>query len=333
MDSLFKQCLQRKVHQTCSVYRHETKNTRPLIRFREIPWNEAHTVGSCGTCHATKKDALENLRMAWVGYKRVIEETLGFTGLIFKIVKLTRPDWDRFGGGECSEVMDTIMPCGCVLQTVGAHYLGQKFAKACDIKYLDEKNEFQHVWMTCYGVSTRLIAATLAVHGDDTGFILPPAIACYQVVVVPIIMKKKDSEVVFARCEERDYERSPGGQWKGCQTHCEERRYDWEVKKELDLMLVKLRERGFKFHSDRVTCCETIEEVKEAIEKKGGFARVPFFSMGFDGQDADDENSLAVRLEDSLLLKNSLKKGSNVLSQESQQNIGGTWPELINYNH
>ncbi|GKT36340.1 Proline-tRNA ligase, class IIa, archaeal-type like protein, partial [Aduncisulcus paluster] len=62
-----------------------------------------------------------------------------------------------------------------------------------------------------------------------------------------------------------------------------------EVKKELDLMLVKLRERGFKFHSDRVTRCETIEEVKEAIEKKGGFARVPFFSMGFDGQDADDE--------------------------------------------
>ncbi|GKT37367.1 Prolyl-tRNA synthetase, partial [Aduncisulcus paluster] len=180
-----------KVHQTCSVYRHETKNTRPLIRVREIPWNEAHT------CHATKEDALENLRMAWVGYKRVIEETLGFTGLI-----LTRPDWDRFGGGECSEVMDTIMPCGRVLQTVGAHYLGQKFAKACDIKYLDEKNEFQHVWMTCYGVSTRLLAATLAVHGDDTGFILPPAIARYQVVVVPIIMKKKDSEVVFARCEE-----------------------------------------------------------------------------------------------------------------------------------
>ncbi|GKT21729.1 prolyl-tRNA synthetase, putative, partial [Aduncisulcus paluster] len=316
--------IQTNVHQTYSVYRHETKNTRPLIRVREIPWNEAHT------CHTTKEDALENLRMAWVGYKRVIEETLGFTGLI-----LTRPDWDRFGGGECSEVMDTIMPCGRVLQTVGAHYLGQKFAKACDIKYLDEKNEFQHVWMTCYGVSTRLLAATLAVHGDDTGFILPPAIARYQVVVVPIIMKKKDSEVVFARCEEimKDLQEAgiratldrsdqkPGAKFfhwemKGVPLRIEVGPRDvkngcsmfaprlggraakhivknedmiGEVKKELDLMLVKLRERGFKFHSDRVTFCETIEEVKEAIEKKGGFARVPFFSMGFDGQDADDE--------------------------------------------
>ena len=89
-------------------------------------------------------------------------------------------------------------PPGKVLQCVGAHYLGQGFAKAFNIKFLNDKNEFEHGYMTCYGVSTRLLACCLSTHGDNKGLVLPSRIAKYQVVIVPIIMKKGAEEVKAA---------------------------------------------------------------------------------------------------------------------------------------
>ncbi|KAG9397118.1 Proline-tRNA ligase class IIa [Carpediemonas membranifera] len=168
-----------KVHQSCNVFRYETKSTKPLIRVREIPWNEAHTA------HATAEDAEENLRQAWVGYDEVINRQLGFYGLV-----LRRPEWDKFAGSIYTEVLDTIMPCGRVLQTVGAHNLGQKFAKVFDIKYQTEDNREEYAHMTCYGISTRVMAACLSIHGDDRGLVLPPVIAKVQAVVIPIKPKQ-----------------------------------------------------------------------------------------------------------------------------------------------
>jgi prolyl-tRNA synthetase len=92
--------------------------------------------------------------------------------------------------------MDTIMPSGRVLQTVGAHYLGQKFAKSFKIEFLNQKNKKEQVHMACYGVSTRLTAAALSIHGDDQGLVIPPKLARWQAVIIPIIMKKKDTRTV-----------------------------------------------------------------------------------------------------------------------------------------
>ncbi|KAL0236955.1 hypothetical protein PCE1_000352 [Barthelona sp. PCE] len=169
-----------KVHQTCNVFRYETSATRPLIRTREVFWNEAHTV------HATEEEALANMEQAWKDYDSVLIDQLAISGL-----KLVRPKFDSFPGGEHSEVLDVRMPCGRVLQTVGAHYLGQKFAKMCDIKFLDKQQKVAYPWMTCYGISTRVLAACLALNGDARGMVLPPAIARYHVVIVPILIGNK----------------------------------------------------------------------------------------------------------------------------------------------
>jgi len=168
-----------KMYQTNSVYRYETKDTRPLIRVREIPWNEGHT------CHATPEDALACLEDAWRSYNKLTHDMLGFTGVRIRrsewasitpsrpcshrvdlVYCCCRAVWDKFAGSEHTDVLDTIMPCGRVLQAVGAHYLGQKFAHVFDIKFLNERNEWQYVYMTCFGISTRILAAALSIHGD-----------------------------------------------------------------------------------------------------------------------------------------------------------------------
>ena len=115
-----------KIHQTVTVFRYETKNTKPLIRVREIPWNEAHT------CHSTKDEALAMMESYWKLCMTIFEQELCFTGK-----KLQRAPWDKFAGAEHTEVLDVIMPCGRVLQTAGIHFLGQKFAKVFDIVFLD----------------------------------------------------------------------------------------------------------------------------------------------------------------------------------------------------
>lgn len=173
-----------KVHQTCAVYRYETKSTLPLIRAREIHWNEAHT------CHETENDALQNLEMAWSSYRDIIENRLCVFGL-----RLRRPIWDQFAGSVHTDVMDALLPNGKCLQIVGAHYLGQKFSKPFEIKFLDNKGEWKYTYMTCYGVSTRLLASCLSIHGDDKGLVLPPAISKYTFVILPILFKGKDEIV------------------------------------------------------------------------------------------------------------------------------------------
>ena len=167
------------VQQSCNVYRFETKSTKPLIRVREIPWNEAHTA------HATRDEALEYLSEYWVIVKKVLTDQLSIDGL-----RLRRPDWDRFPGAEFTDVLDVVMPCGRVLQTIGAHYLGQHFSKVFDIKVGNE-----YSYMTCIGVSTRALAATLSAHGDDRGLIVPTIIAPIQCVVIPIHSKTNQDQV------------------------------------------------------------------------------------------------------------------------------------------
>jgi prolyl-tRNA synthetase len=177
-----------KVFQIVNVFRYETKATRPMIRVREVStFKEAHTV------HATREEAEAQVRQAVDIYSRI------FLTLKIPSVISVRPDWDKFPGAEYTIAFDTILPDGKVLQMGTVHFLGQGFAKAFDIKYMRADNEYEYVWQNCYGISERLVAALISVHGDDHGLVLPSMAAPFQVAIVPIVYKGRDEEVL-ARC-------------------------------------------------------------------------------------------------------------------------------------
>ncbi len=173
-----------KIYQIVSVFRYETKHTRPLLRIREITtFKEAHTA------HATAEDAEKQIEEAINIYKKF------FDSLCIPYIISKRPDWDKFAGAEYTIAFDTIFPNGRSLQIGTVHNLGQNFAKAFEIKYLDIDGKEKYVYQTCYGVSDRIIASLLVIHGDDRGLCLLPKIAPIQVVVVPIPYKGKDEEI------------------------------------------------------------------------------------------------------------------------------------------
>ncbi|AJC72271.1 prolyl-tRNA synthetase [Thermococcus guaymasensis DSM 11113] len=210
-----------KVYQIVNVYRYETKHTRPLIRVREISrFFEAHTA------HVDFEDA-----------ERQIKEDLEIFDRLAKFLALPyivsrRPEWDKFPGAFYSLGAEIMMPDGRTLQIGTMHNYRQNFAKAYDIKYETETGDHEYVHQTTFGMSERLLAAVIAVHGDDSGMVLPPTIAPIQVVIVPI--PKKDANVdVFAYAREIAEELREAG----FRVHVDERDirpgrkyYDWELK-------------------------------------------------------------------------------------------------------
>jgi len=174
-----------RIYQIVNTFRYETKHTRPLIRLREITsFMEAHTV------HTTWDDAEAQVETE-IGLCREF-----YRDLCVPIIISRRPDWDKFPGADYTMAADTIMPDGKTLQIGTVHHLGDHFSKTFSITYEDEKGEQQYAFQTCYGVSERCIAATISIHGDDKGLVLPPAVAPVQVAIVPIIIKKREEEVL-----------------------------------------------------------------------------------------------------------------------------------------
>ncbi len=174
-----------KYYQVVNTFRYETKHTRPLIRVREITtFKEAHTV------HATAEETEQQVQEAIKIYKKFFD----MLGIPYTVSK--RPEWDKFPGAEYTVAFDTIMPDGKTLQIGTVHNLGQTFAKTFDIKYETTTGEHEYVYQTCYGLSDRVIASVIGIHGDKAGLCMPPDIAPYQVVIVPIIFKKGGEEVL-----------------------------------------------------------------------------------------------------------------------------------------
>ena len=177
-----------KYYQVVNTFRYETKHTRPLIRVREITtFKEAHTV------HATAQETEEQVKEAIRIYKKFFD----MLGIPYTVSK--RPEWDKFPGAEYTVAFDTLMPDGKTLQIGTVHNLGQTFAKTFDIKYETAEGEHEYVYQTCYGLSDRVIASIIGIHGDDSGLCMPPDVAPYQIVIVPIIFKK-GAEVVMDFC-------------------------------------------------------------------------------------------------------------------------------------
>ena len=166
-------------NQWCSVVRWE-KETRPFLRSREFLWQEGHTA------HATEEEAVERTEQMLNVYADFCAEVLAIP-----VVKGRKTDKEKFAGAEATYTIEALMHDGKALQSGTSHNFGTGFAEAFGIQYTDKENKLQYVHQTSWGVSTRIIGAIIMVHGDDSGLVLPPAIAPTQVMVIPINQKKE----------------------------------------------------------------------------------------------------------------------------------------------
>ncbi len=309
-----------KIFQIVSVFRYETKATRPMIRVREVStFKEAHTA------HATREEAEEQVREGVEIYSRIFERL----GIPF--LKSVRPDWDKFPGAEYSIAFDTVMPDGKVLQIGTVHFLGQGFSKAFDIKYMKADGGYENVWQTCYGISERIIAALISIHGDDHGLVLPSRVAPIQVVVIPIVYKGKE-ELILNTCKDVAGELEKAGLRVRLDDRKDEtpgsKYYTWELKgvpvrveigprdiekgtvvlvrrdslekqtvergrlaEEVKLLLDKVDEslkgNAKRWLDERVLKKSNMEDAKGALESLGGIVELPWCGKVECGQDLE----------------------------------------------
>lgn len=166
-------------NQWCSVVRWE-KTTRPFLRTSEFLWQEGHTL------HETYDEAqAETIQMLNI-YIEIAEKALAIP-----MVSGKKSEKEKFAGAYATYTMEALMHDGKALQAGTSHNLGQHFTKAFDITYSDRNGDLAYPFHTSWGVSTRLIGGIIMVHGDDNGLVLPPAIAPYHVVVIPVAQHKE----------------------------------------------------------------------------------------------------------------------------------------------
>jgi prolyl-tRNA synthetase len=162
------------VNQWANVVRWEMR-TRLFLRTAEFLWQEGHTA------HATKEEALEETARMLEVYADFAENYMALP-----VIKGVKTANERFAGADDTYCIEALMQDGKALQAGTSHFLGQNFAKAFDVTFVNKENKAEHVWATSWGVSTRLIGALVMAHSDDDGLVLPPRIAPLQLVIVPI---------------------------------------------------------------------------------------------------------------------------------------------------
>ncbi len=180
------------INQWANVVRWE-KVTRPFLRTTEFLWQEGHTA------HETADEAQEETLKILALYKECLE-----TELAIPVIDGQKSESEKFAGAARTYSVEALMRDGRALQAGTSHNLGQNFAKAYGIQFQGRDKTLQHVWTTSWGMTTRLIGAAIMVHGDDNGLILPPRIAPYQVVIVPIPRGNWEETVLPKAQEIRD---------------------------------------------------------------------------------------------------------------------------------
>ncbi len=166
-------------NQWCSVVRWE-KTTRPFLRSREFLWQEGHTM------HRTAEEAEARTVQMLNLYADFFEKDLGMP-----VIRGQKTDKEKFAGAQATYTVEALMHDGKALQGGTSHNFGCGFAKAFGIQYLDSDNTLKSCYQTSWGVSTRIIGGIIMTHGDDSGLVLPPAVAPIQVVIVPIQQQKE----------------------------------------------------------------------------------------------------------------------------------------------
>jgi prolyl-tRNA synthetase len=173
------------INQWANVVRWEMR-TRLFLRTTEFLWQEGHTA------HQTKQEAEEEVFKMLNVYKNLLENYLAIPTIIGKKTKL-----EKFPGADDTYTLENMMQDGKALQSGTSHYLGQNFSRSSNIKFSNEKGDLEYAFTTSWGVSTRLIGSLIMVHSDDNGLVLPPKIAPYQIVILPIIHSEDSKDEVL----------------------------------------------------------------------------------------------------------------------------------------
>jgi prolyl-tRNA synthetase len=177
------------INQWANVVRWE-KVTRPFLRTTEFLWQEGHTA------HETAEEAQEETLKILALYKDVCENVLAMP-----VIDGQKSESEKFAGASRTYSIEALMRDGRALQAGTSHNLGQNFAKAFEIQFQGRDKSLQYVWTTSWGVTTRLVGAVIMTHGDDSGLVLPPKVAPWQVVIVPI-PRGNWKETVLPKCEQ-----------------------------------------------------------------------------------------------------------------------------------
>lgn len=171
-------------NQWANVFRWEMR-TRMFLRTAEFLWQEGHTA------HATKEEALEEAKKMLGVYADFAEKYMAVP-----VIKGVKTAHERFAGALETFTIEAMMQDGKALQSGTSHFLGQNFAKAFDVKFINKENKQEYVWASSWGVSTRLMGALIMTHSDDNGLVLPPNLAPIQVVIVPIYKNNEQLAIV-----------------------------------------------------------------------------------------------------------------------------------------
>ena len=208
-----------KTFQIVNTFRYETKQTRSFIRVREIHFFEAHTV------HADEQGATEQISEDAHMVQSILHD-LCLPNLVSK-----RPIWDTFPGAWYTMAADVVMPNGRTLQVATYHHYRDQWAKSFDLKYEDSNGETKFCHQTTFGMSERLLGSVVGMHGDDQGLIMPPAIAPFQVVLLPIAAHIRDDVMSEISLVNERLSKI------GIRTHLDDRdvrpgvkHFDWEIK-------------------------------------------------------------------------------------------------------
>ena len=173
------------MNQWNSVVRWELR-TKLFLRTLEFYWQEGHTA------HATREEAVfETKQMLDVYTDFAVNEAA------IPVIPGAKSDAEKFAGADITYSIEAMMGDGKALQSGTSHFLGQNFAQAFEVKYLDQNGQLQHCWTTSWGLSTRFIGAIIMVHGDDQGLVMPPRLAPTQVVIVPIFKTDQEKQAVL----------------------------------------------------------------------------------------------------------------------------------------
>ena len=178
------------VNQWANVVRWEMR-TRLFLRTAEFLWQEGHTA------HATRQEAVAEAEQMLEVYADFAEDFMAMP-----VVKGVKSVNERFAGALETYCIEALMQDGKALQAGTSHFLGQNFAKAFDVKFATKEGTQEHVWATSWGVSTRLMGALVMTHSDDNGLVLPPKLAPFQVVIVPIYRGEEQLEEISAKANE-----------------------------------------------------------------------------------------------------------------------------------
>lgn len=178
------------INQWCNVVRWEMR-TRLFLRTAEFLWQEGHTA------HASAEEAVEETKRMLEVYATFAEQFMALP-----VIRGVKSESERFAGAVDTYCIEALMQDGKALQAGTSHFLGQNFAKAFDVKFLNKENQQEYVWATSWGVSTRMVGALVMAHSDDNGLVLPPRIAPLQVVIVPIYKGDESKPAIDARANE-----------------------------------------------------------------------------------------------------------------------------------